>query len=408
MIFLVKNLKENYNPLYFLAALGPGGMAVSFFMYFMFMVPHPGLPMPTADQIFPIIGGIATGENTLAAILAIFVYIAIVYFVVMHIRLLIWNIREYNLYKQTSAYQKLLSSNAEVTLMAIPLTVAMTVNSLFIVGAIFVPGLFGVIEYLLPGALVAFLVIGIYALRIFAKYFSRFITNGDFDFGKNNNLSQMIAIFSFSMIAVGLASPAAMSHNIATSTIGLYLSLFFATIAVSLIIIKLTFGVQAMFNQGINKAGSASLWIMIPILTVLGITFVRLFAGVNHNFFETQPSPYIIFVVLTTFQALQIIFGIVGYVVMKRLGYFEDYVFGNSKDAGSYALICPYVAFSVLGNFVIGWGLLKTGIVPKFSIMHFILLAPFVAIQFRGVQLILTLNKKHFSAKAAENKVKAA
>lgn len=31
----------DYRPLYFLASLGAGGMAVSFFMYLMFLVPHP-------------------------------------------------------------------------------------------------------------------------------------------------------------------------------------------------------------------------------------------------------------------------------------------------------------------------------------------------------------------------------
>ena len=33
-----------YSPLYFLASLGAGGLAVTFFMYLMFWVPHPGQP----------------------------------------------------------------------------------------------------------------------------------------------------------------------------------------------------------------------------------------------------------------------------------------------------------------------------------------------------------------------------
>lgn len=31
----------HYHPLYFLASLGAGGMAVTFFLYFMFLVDHP-------------------------------------------------------------------------------------------------------------------------------------------------------------------------------------------------------------------------------------------------------------------------------------------------------------------------------------------------------------------------------
>ena len=45
----------------------------------------------------------------------------IVFFAYLHFRLLAWNLREYALFKKTEAYPKLMSSNAEITLMAIPL-----------------------------------------------------------------------------------------------------------------------------------------------------------------------------------------------------------------------------------------------------------------------------------------------
>ena len=34
---------DTWSPLYFLASLGAGGLAVTFFMFLMFWVPHPGL-----------------------------------------------------------------------------------------------------------------------------------------------------------------------------------------------------------------------------------------------------------------------------------------------------------------------------------------------------------------------------
>lgn len=48
---MIKNLGEKYSPLYFLAALGFGGLAVFFFMVFMHITPHPGTPMPTFESI---------------------------------------------------------------------------------------------------------------------------------------------------------------------------------------------------------------------------------------------------------------------------------------------------------------------------------------------------------------------
>ena len=40
-----------YGPLYFLAALGAGGLTVTFFLYLMFWVPHVGRPVPIFEDI---------------------------------------------------------------------------------------------------------------------------------------------------------------------------------------------------------------------------------------------------------------------------------------------------------------------------------------------------------------------
>ena len=42
---------DTYSPLYFLASVGAGGLTVTFFMYLMFWVPHPGRPVPIFDDI---------------------------------------------------------------------------------------------------------------------------------------------------------------------------------------------------------------------------------------------------------------------------------------------------------------------------------------------------------------------
>lgn len=389
---MIKNLNEKYNPLYFLASLGAGGMGVSFFMYLMFLIPHPDFGMPTFEHVFPYL----IGDNIIVSVLIALVLLTIVYFIVKHFRLLYWNLKEFNQFRKTDAYNNLKKSNAEVTLMAIPLTLSMSINGLFIIGMLFVPNLRSVIEYLFPFAILAFLAVGLLAIKIFVGYFSRFMVNGDFDFVKNNNLSQLIAIFAFSMVAVGFAAPAAMSNNIYTSSIGMFLSIFFGVIAVGLILIKMVFGVYSIFKHGIAKETSPSLWIMIPVLTLFGITFVRLFNGISHNFFNTNANPFVIFLVLAAFLSLQIIFGIVGYKVMKNIGYFNDYVYGKEKSAASFTLICPFVAFTVLGMFFIGWGLVQTGIVEKYSILHYAVMIPFVLSQIKGIQLLFRLNNKIF------------
>lgn len=390
-----KNLKEKYNPQFFLAALGSGGLGVSFFMYFMFMIPHPKTPMPTYEDIVPYL----TGDNKLVAVLVALAYLLVIYFAYRHFRLLAWNVREFKLFKQTDAYEKLKGSNGAVALMAIPLTFAMSINMLFVLGAILVPNLWNSIELLLPFAIIAFLIVGYFALKIFIGYFSRFL-QGNFDFVQNNHLGQMLAIFAFAMIAVGLAAPAGMSRVMATSSIAMFFSIFFATIAISLGLVKVILGVRAMLDVGISKEAGPSLWIMIPIITLLGITFVRMYSGISHNFFHTQPSPFVMYFVLASLVSLQVIFGLVGFKVLKNIHYFNDYTYldGPMKSAGSYALICPGVAFFVLGMFFVGWGLIKTNIVPQFSVYHFIILIPFVAMQLKAIQVLFRLNTKLLKA----------
>ncbi|MEA3383737.1 MAG: hypothetical protein U9Q20_03550 [Campylobacterota bacterium] len=381
-------LKEKYSPMYFLAALGAGGLSVSFYMYLMFLIPHNETPMAIYDQIMP-----ALLKGDWLTFVTAFSLVFIVGFAIFHFKLLFWNIKQYKAFKETKAYDALRNSNAEVTLMALPLTFAMTINVCFVLGAVFVPGLWGVVEFLFPGALLGFAVVGYYALKIFMEYFSRLLTSGDFDFTKNNNLSQMVSIFAFSMLAVGFAAPGAMSHYITINAIGIFCAIFFAAIASLLLVIKLILGFNNMFEHGVGSEASPSLWILIPILTLLGITFIRISFGLDHHFGQTLASASL-FTLTSLVFALQLIFGALGFSVMKRLGYFEEFVHGEKKSPVSFALICPGVAFMVFGMFFINFGLVMNGVVDKYSIAYFIMMLPFVFVQYKTIVYFFKLKSK--------------
>lgn len=383
---LINNLHSKYNPLYFLAALGAGGLSVSFFMYPNFMIPHQGYPMITFDHLFPLL----MGDDKLTAILVSAALIVVAGLALLHFRLLFWNISEYRKFKKTEEFLSLKNSNREISLMAIPLTLAMTVNVCFILGAVFVPGLWQVVEYLFPVAILAFLSIGIYALMILGNYFSRIFTKGDFKFSQNNNFSQMIAVFAFTMIAVGFAAPGAMSHHKEINAIGMFLSIFFLSIALILGVIKMTLSFQSTLKYGIDKASSASLWIMIPILTLMGITVIRLTMGLHHGFDEALSKPSF-FIITSIILSLQIFIGLIGYKVMHSVGYFRDHSQGSSANAGSFALVCPGVAFFVFGMFFLVFGLVQNGLVSLMSPAFFVLLAPLMLIQIQTVRVFFRL-----------------
>ena len=390
---LRSDLAEQYNPLYFLAALGAGGLMVSFFMYPMFLVKHPDTPMVTFDHLWPLL----TGDNLLAAGLLALTLVAMLFFAGLHVRLLVWNIREYRLFRQTGAFHQLRNSNAEISLMAIPLTLAMSINVGFVLGAVFVPRLWSIVEWLFPFALVGYLLVGLYAMKILVSYFARVLANGGADFANNNSLAPMIAIFALAMVAVGLAAPAAMSESRLIQVVGIILSLFFFSAAALLAVIKLVLGFQSMMTHGVNVAASPSLWILIPILTLLGITWVRLSHGL-HQGFDAHGSSSSLFVIITALLSMQILFGLIGWAVMRRLGYFRDYLHGNKGNAASFALVCPGVAFFVFGMFFISVGLVTTGQVAHLSPLYFALMLPFVLVQLKTVQVMHVLKRNILNA----------
>ncbi len=383
-----KNLQEKYIPAYHLGALGSGGLAISFFLYLNFLLPHE-TGIISFDQLWPIL----SGEPSLKA-LWIGLCLAIVFgLAIIHFSLMIWNTREFSLYKKTEAYAKLRNSSAEISLMVVPLTMAMTVNVLFVSSSLLIPGLWDVIEYIFPLAMLTFVSIGIYALRILGNYFVRMLLHKGYSFEQNNSLAPMVSIFALSMIAVGLAAPAAMSHVREIVAISIALSAFFATSAALLMVVMLVIGFHTMLTHGIRVEAAPSLWLMIPITTLLGITFMRTSHGMGEAL-GGHISSAETFVVLMTLFAIQLIFGMIGFSVMKRLNYFNDFIYGDKVHATTYALVCPGVAFPVFGLFVVKFGLLGNMLVMMWTPAMYLFLLPFLLLQLKTLQVLLTLLRR--------------
>jgi hypothetical protein len=383
---LQKNLRERFTPLYFLSALGAGGLSVSFFIYLMFLVPHPDRPMPTWAHVEPYLTE-APGWKVALVGLDIF---AMVFFGLVHFGLLAWNLREFAAFRKLPAYQNLKASNDEVSLMAIPLAMSMSLNVLLVNAMVLVPNVWDATPVLFPVGIAAFLILGLVALRILSVYFVRMLVDADFDFAENNSLAPMVAIFALSMTAVGLAAPGAMSPNHTVSAIGIGLSLFFVTVAILLMVVKLVLGFSAMLEHGIKPAAAGSMWIMIPVMTLLGITTIRLTKAMEHGFdMESNPAGLFLFTVIVL--SVQVLFGLIGYGVMKRLNYFKDFAGSQSPAPGAFALVCPGVAFFVFGMFFIAFGLTQSGLVAKYSLPFYAFMVPFVLVQAKTVQVFFRL-----------------
>lgn len=387
------NAAERYSPLYFLASLGAGGLAVTFFMYLMFWVPHPGQPVPVFEDL-----AIALASGTVLLKIAVVVAMAgIAIFAYFNIRFLIWNVSALREFSKTEAYQSLRSSNGETTLLAAPLAAAMTVNALFIVGLVFVPGLWGVVEYLFPLALMAFLALGVWAFRLIASFLGRVLTQqGAFDMDANASFAQLLPAFALSMIGVGLAAPAAMSTNQLTVGVSLILSTFFAVTALVYAVVAALIAFGAILKQGAAREPAPTLMVVIPILTVLGILFLRQNHGL-HTTFDTHVSPAETMIFLAKILTVQTLFLLLGMLVLRRQKYFDDFVYGPKLSPGSYALVCPGVALSVMLHFFVNKGLVAAGVIEKFGVAYWSITALAILSQLLMIVLVLRLNRQHFS-----------
>lgn len=380
-----KNLQEQYTPMYHLGALGSGGLGISFFLYLNFLLPHE-TGIISFDQLWPII----TGPMTFKAFWVSACLLIVFALLTTHLALITWNTREFSLFKKTEAYHKLRNSSAEISLMVVPLTQAMTVNALFVLGSLLVPGLWEYIEFLFPLAMLAFLSIGVYALRILGDYFVRMLLHKGYSFEQNNSLAPMVSIFCLSMIAVGLAAPAAMSHVRETAAISIALSGFFATSAALLMVVMLVIGFHSMLTHGIRLEAAPSLWLMIPITTLLGITYMRTTHGMGEHL-GAHVSMGTNYGVLIAILSVQLVFGLIGFAVMKRLNYFKDFIHGDRVHATTYALVCPGVALPVFGLFVVKFALMGNMLVMMWTPAMYLFLLPFLLVQIKTLQVLVKL-----------------
>ncbi|MBC7144478.1 MAG: hypothetical protein H5U24_03630 [Thioclava marina] len=382
---------DRYSPLYFLASLGAGGTAVTFFLWLYFWIPHPGQSVPVFEDIAR---ALSTGSMLTKGM--IFVAMAgIIFFAYLNIRLLIWNLRQLSAFKKTDSYAQLRASNAETQLLAMPLTIAMTINVGFILGMVFVPGLWTVVEYLFPIAIAAFTATGALALVQLGQFLGRVKTDGNFDWTANGSFAQMMPAFALSMVGVGLAAPGALSNVALTSGIGIMLATFFMMAALIVGVVALVLGIHSMLSHGTAVEAVPTILIVIPILTVLGILGMRVNHGLHVNF-EDHGTAAQVLMFLTKTYSVQILFALFGIEMLRRVGYAKRFLFGAENSVGAYALVCPAVAFGVMTQFWINAGLVQSGLLTKFSIAYWIVTLVALAAQALAIWLVLHLNRRHF------------
>lgn len=388
---------KSFELLHILGALGAGGMTASFFFLINYMTYHPGDVFISFDVLMENYLG---KTDTLSLVVQAYIAAATAA-ALLHFTLLKRWFSRFQLYKTTDDYQQLIHSNREVQLMAIPLTLSMTMNVFFILGALYIPGLFSSFEVMGVSMQVIdpmFVVAGIYfsvmlimALKYFGRYFMRLI-DGNLDFVTNANLSQMLAIFSFGMIGVGFGA-LGFSNIHAVSFIGSSIAYVVLGLTVMLAIIKFVLGFKSMFEHGIKPADTVTLLIPITIIAMLTVGSIRADLGLMNTLDSARDTEYHL-IIITMALGLSLLVGGFAISVMRKKGFFSGLKKGEGS-AGSLALICPGFALEVILVQWLAIGLVHSNLVAYGSWMFYALWIPMIALQWVTIIYLFKLLKQH-------------
>lgn len=397
------NTRPQFEVLHILAALGAGGMTASFFFIVNFMTHHPDTVFISFDNLMAnYIGGTSIDQIMVQLYMVGATISAVVHFVLLKR----W-FKGFNLFRHTDAYQKLKNSNAEVQLMAIPLTLTMSMNVFFILGAMYIPGLFSeitvmgmsaqMIDFMMIGAGIYFTAMLALALKIFSIYWMRLV-DGNLDFVQNSNLAQLLAIFAFGMIGVSLGA-LSFSKIDGIALYGMSMAYIVITLTIMLGLIKLIIGFKSMFESGIPAPATVTLLLPMVITGMVVVGLIRADVGAIHALEIGRDANYHL-LVTTIGIGFSFFVALFALSVMRRKKYFQLLEDGK-LDSSAFALICPGFAFEVQLVMWLNLGLVFTGFVTFGSTAYYLLWSPMVVIQLVTIYFFVKLLRRHSFLKFA-------
>lgn len=400
---------KKFETLHILAALGAAGMTASFFFLINYMTVHPGKAFIDFDTLM---ASHIAQIDPLSLLIQLYIG-GVIVAATLHFVLLARWLKGFSVFKQSQAYQNLVNSNSEVQLMAIPLTLAMSMNVLFILGALFIPGLFDQITVFgLTMQLIdpLFIMAGLYftailtlALKIFGNYFLRLI-DGELDFLQNANLSQLLALFSFGMIGVGFGA-LGFSNIPTVAFIGTTLAYIVIGLTVMLSLIKFVLGFKSMFEHGVTTNATVTLLVPITVIAMIMIGAFRADIGILHALGGDRNSAYHLSL-FTIGLGVSLLIGIFALTAMRKKGFFTA-LNQNKTDAGALVMVCPGFSLEALMVLWLSAGLVHSGIVTHGSTVYFMMWTPMLILQWITIRLFFKLLKQNSFLKFDFNQLKS-
>lgn len=334
-------MKKNFTPLLFLASLGAGGLAVSGFAFLNYTVEH-GKGLVYITQI----------ANLNASLYEILIYkfaeLIMMLFASIHIIFSVYLFSIYIPWLKSEEYQNIKNDPLKNSILVAPfISMVMTLNVFLAVVRYFIPeAALNLQNFMIPG-FVAWLLIWLILMKLEISLLKISFAN-NFDINKIN-FGWLLHPFALGMATVTGMGIAALSQDQSLATAAAFVSMISGTMGLFLLIVKLV----ALFKSHINAPGLPekqflpSFLIVVPNITLYAISFFRFGHFLEHKF-HFEMGPYFVILMLTAF-AFEVWYLAFGLSLLK------DYLKKEVKEefhVSQWGLICPFVAFAVLGSFV--------------------------------------------------------
>ncbi|PLX27638.1 hypothetical protein C0583_00150 [Candidatus Parcubacteria bacterium] len=331
---------KKFSPLIWLSSLGAGGISVIFFAFLNYTIPH-GKGLINISQIHSAYSGLAlAGFMFLEALMVVFI--------LLHFALTLQLIPKLLAWIKTPYYKELLDNPlANAAILAPFISITMSMNVL--IGPIrylFVPLAENLQSMMLPGFLVWSL-IWIALMRMEIKLLKISFEKG-FDVDKVN-FGWLLHPFALGMLSVTGAGIAAMASNIVLANTAFFMLLVSGSMGLFLLLVKSVAIFKSHFaSDGLPaKQFLPSLLIIVPNITLYAITFFRVGHFLEHHH-GAQLGSYF-FVVMTLAFAFETWYLMFGLALLKD--YFTTHM-KTEYHVSQWGLVCPFVAYAVLGSFV--------------------------------------------------------
>jgi len=332
--------EKEFSPLSFLASLGAGGLAVAFFVLINYTLPH-GKGLINFSQ---------THQNTSGAWEIIYSFLegGMIVFALTHFVLSLILLPRLISWVKSKEYKNFLNDPLKNSGLLAPfISLAMTMNVMLAVVRYFVPVLYNNLQGLMLPGLLVWVVLWFFTLKMAIKLLQISFKKG-FDISKIY-FGWLLYPFSLGMISVTGAGISAMSQNPVLAHTAFFLLLVSATMGLFLLLVKLGSIFQNHFAlDGLpEKQFLPSLLIIVPNITLYAIIAFRI-GHYLHNHLGVHLNAYYVIVMVTAFafETWYLIFG---------LGLLKDYFkkhFRKEFHVSQWGLVCPFVAYGVLGAFV--------------------------------------------------------